>query len=169
MIDDFWDWTDDRTVQERGAAREILQSAKFEVTKFASREDDPPDCEGRINGQWCAIEVTRLTHEKTRALNIKAIKEQKPGVYFQWGRDDLLRKLQEQIGRKDEAVKRYNSGPYDRYILVMHTDEFILDSPTIEKFLDGATFRTRHLTDVVFGLSYHPGFGYPTFRLRLEL
>jgi len=37
---------------------------------------------------------------------------------------------------------------------------------TVEKYLEGATFRSRSFTDVVLGLSYEPG-GYPAFRLNL--
>jgi hypothetical protein len=50
----------------------------------------------------------------------------------------------------------------------MHTDEFFLDSATVGKFLDGAKFRTRLITDVVIGLSYEPASGRcPVFRLEL--
>jgi hypothetical protein len=173
MTDDFWDW-DDRPIQERGAARQILESASFEVSVFKSREDDPPDCEGTLDGQWSAIEVTRLTHEKARAQNMKVQKRraaghepEKPEVFFYWERDDLLRELQKRIDEKEKSVKRYRGGPYDRYVLVFHTDEFVLVKDTVRKFLEGATFRTQLFTDVVLGLSYEPG-GYPTFRLKLR-
>ena len=173
MTDDFWDW-DDRPIQERGAARTILEHAGFEVIDFASREDDPPDCEGTLDGQRSAIEVTRLTHEKARAQNMKARREraegrepERPEVFFYWERDDLLRELQKRIVEKEKAVKRYSGGPYDRYVLVFHTDEMVLTKATVQKFLEGATFRSWLFTDVVLGLSYETG-SYPAFRLQLE-
>lgn len=40
-----------KSVTERVQVREILRAAGFAVTEFGSRHDDPPDCEGRLNGQ----------------------------------------------------------------------------------------------------------------------
>jgi hypothetical protein len=167
MIGKFWDWPEKR-VQEHGAALQILLAAKFEVTKFGSRQDDPPDCEGLLDGRWSAVEVTQLMHEKARAQSMKAIKQQpeKPEAYYLWDRDDVLRAIQELIEVKD--AKRYKGGPYQRFVLVICTDEFVLNSATMHQFLDGATFRTRVFTDVVVGSSYEPASGmYPTFRLSL--
>jgi len=95
MTDDFFDWPD-RPVQERVIARTMLEHAGFEISAFASRDDDPPDCEGTLDGKRSAIEVTRLNHKKARALNMKARKEKKPEaeVVFYWERNDLLLKVQ---------------------------------------------------------------------------
>lgn len=168
MTDDFWDW-DDRPVQESVIARTMLEHAGFKISAFRSLspDDDPPDCEGVLDGKRSAIEVTRLNHEKARALNMKARKENKPEVYFIWERDDLLAKLQKLIDKKESGVKRYSGGPYDRYVLVLHADEMVLTKAAVEKFLEDATFRSRCFTDVVLGLSYEPG-GYPAFRLKLH-
>jgi hypothetical protein len=76
MTDDFFDW-DDRPVQERNIARTMLEHAGFEISAFASRDDDPPDCEGVLDGKRSAIEVTRLNHEKARALNMKSTEGEK--------------------------------------------------------------------------------------------
>ena len=173
MTDTFWDWPE-KAVQERGAAREILGAAGFAVTEFDSRQDDPPDCEGLLDGQWAAVEVTRLVHEKARARSMKAIKQraagrkpEKPEIFYFWDRDDVLGTIQERIAVK--GAVRYKGGPYQRYVLVIHTDELVLNAATMREFLDGATFRTRVFTDVVVGLSYEPAFGgYPTFRLNLD-
>ena len=167
MIGRFWNWHN-RPAKERVVARQILLNAKFEVDEFGSRQDDPPDCEGLLDGQWSAVEVTQLMHEKARAQSMKAIKQQpeQPERYYFWDRDDLLRAIQELIEVKD--AKRYQGGPYQRFILVIYTDEFVLNDATMHQFLDGATFSTRLFTDVVVGLSYEPASGtYPTFRLNL--
>jgi hypothetical protein len=167
MIGRFWD-RPNKPAQERGAALQLLLDAKFEVTEFRSRQDDPPDCEGLLDGQWSAFEVTQLMHEKARAQSMKAIKQQlgKPEAYYLWDRDDVLDAIQKLIEVKD--AKRYKGGPYQRFVLVIYTDEFVLNGATMHQFLDGATFRTRVFTDVVVGLSYEPASGtYPTFRLSL--
>jgi hypothetical protein len=88
-------------------------------------------------------------------------------VFFYWERDDLLRKLQKLIDKKGRDVKRYSGGPYERYVLIFHCDEMVLTNATVEKYLEGAAFRSRSFTDVVLGLSYEPG-GYPAFRLNLS-
>jgi len=168
MIGRFWDWHD-KPVKERVVARQILRGAKFDVAEFRSRQNDPPDCEGLLDGQWSAVEVTQLLHEEARALSMKAMKQQPPHAesYYQWDRDDVLRKIQKIINVKDG--KHYKGGPYKRFVLVIYTDEFVLDGARMNQFLAGATFRSRVFTDVVVGLSYEPSSGtYPTFRLSLS-
>jgi hypothetical protein len=56
---------------------------------------------------------------------------------------------------------------YERYVLVIHTAEYLLDSGTVERFLKGARFNTSLVTDAFLGLSYEPGKGYPVFELEL--
>ena len=168
----FWAWRD-KPVGEHGAASEILRIAGIKVAKFVSRKDDPPDCEGILDGQWSAVEVTELVHQPAFERSLKAIKEraagrepEKPEAYFNWDRLDLLRALQERIEVKDAMTLK--GTPYDRYVLVIHTDEFFLDSATVSRFLEGATFRARSITDVILGLSYEPASGsYPVFPLEL--
>jgi hypothetical protein len=170
----FWSWRD-KPVGEHGAASEILRQAGINVIGLASRgKDDPPDCEGMLDGHWSAIEVTELVHEPTLARSIKAIKErasgsepEKPEAYYAWDRADLLCALQERIEVKDAA--QLKGGPYKRYILVIHTDEFFLNSGIVGQFLKGATFRARKITDVILGLSWEPASAsYPVFHLELK-
>ena len=63
MIGRVWDWPD-KPMKERGVARQILRDAKFDVAELHSRQDDPPDCEGLLDGQWSAVEVTQLLQRK---------------------------------------------------------------------------------------------------------
>lgn len=168
----YWAWRD-KPVGEHGAASEILRQAGMKVAQLVSRRDDPPDCEGMLDRQWSAVEVTELVHEATLARSLKTIKERDAGrepekreAYFVWSRTDLLSAIQERIGVKD--AMRLKGGPYERYVLVIHTDEFFLDSTTVRQFLKGATFRARLITDVILGLSYEPAFGgCPVFPLEL--
>jgi len=158
---------------ECGAAEIILKAAEFDVSRLRRPKKDPPDCEGMLDGLWSAVELTRHTHQEARAQTQKARKERRAGrkpktfeAYYEWDREDLLRKIQQIIDRKDQAVSRYKNDYYKRYVLVIHTDEFRLDRANVSAFLKGASFRASQLTDVVLGLSYVPG-GYPTFRLPL--
>ena len=128
-----------------------------------------------IDRQWSAVEVSELVHRPTLERSIKAQRErtagrepEKPEAYFVWDRDDLIDALQKRIDIKDKA--KLKGGPYERYVLVMHTGEYFLQSPQVAEFLQGANFRRQHIADVILGLSYEPQFGgegYPTFRLEL--
>jgi hypothetical protein len=172
----YWFWRD-RPLAEREAAATVLTGAGFQVEPVRSREvgDDPPDCEALVDGTHCGIEVTELVHRSTLKRSIQAVRAREKGrepdapeAYFAWERNDLLEALQRLISRKDKAKPK--GGPYGRYILVIVTDEFFLDRYTVEGFLDGATFETDLITDVLLGLSYHPspepdGGSCPVFRL----
>ena len=74
--------------------------------------------------------------------------------------------LQAQVDLKDAANLR--GGPYERYILIIHSNQFFLDSENVERFLVGSSFRTSMITDAILGLSYEPRLGRcPTFRLTI--
>ena len=93
-----WAWRD-KPVGELGAARTILQAAGIHFAELRSREDDPPDCEARLDGsdQVSAIEVTELIDQETLDRAMKAIRErdaglkpEQPEAYFAWDRASLL-------------------------------------------------------------------------------
>ncbi|MDO8401691.1 MAG: hypothetical protein Q7T45_28170 [Bradyrhizobium sp.] len=138
---------------------------------------DPPDCEAMVDGQWSGIEITELVDQKTLERSLKALKQraigkepERPEGYFVWGAVDLISRLQEHIDLKDNA--RLKGGPYERYILLIHSDEMFLDRESVSRFLTGATFRARMISDAFLGLSYHPGDENfpgrcPVFRLSL--
>jgi hypothetical protein len=168
----YWAWRD-KPVGELGAASTLLREAGIKVDELASRRDDLPDCEGMLDGQWSAIEVTELVHRKVLERSLKAIRERTVGrepknseAYFVWDRASLLNALQELIETKDTV--HYKGGPYERYVLAIHTDEFFLNSATVRQFLEGAVFHARLITDVIVGLSYEPSLrGCPVFLLEL--
>ena len=115
-----------------------------------------------MDGQLAGIEVTELVHEGTLKRSLKAQKERALGkephkgeAYFAWEQADLLLALQSRISAKDKA--KLKGGPYNVYILVIHTDEMFLE--VLPRF--GVGFRTQTFTadrisDVVLGLAYGP-------------
>jgi hypothetical protein len=170
----YWVWRNKPTA-ERGAANEILRNAGVEVLGLVSRaeNEDPPDCEGTLDGRWSGVEVAELVDRETLARSIKAVTERAAGhepelpeAYFVWNRDTLIDAIQDLIDSKDAA--KLKGGPYERYVLVIHSNEFFLSRIAVTEFLRGAKFRAQQLiTDVIIGLSYEPEFGIPTFRLDL--
>ena len=81
-----------------------------------------------------------------------------------WDREDLIAELQRLLDRKNQLT--LNGGPYDRYILVIHTNELVLDWDNVGRFLQGATFHANFITNAFLGLSYHGG--YPVFPLQIK-
>jgi hypothetical protein len=107
----FWYWRD-KPIGEHGAASEILQRAGVDVVGLRSRpqNEDPPDCEGTLDGRWSGVEVTELVHQKTLERSIKALKQRAVGrepeqseAYFVWERDDLIAAVESLIDGKDVA------------------------------------------------------------------
>jgi len=176
----YWAWRD-KPVAERASAKQILEQGGVHVVDLVSRDSgqDPPDCEAILDELFSGVEVTELVHRPALELSLKAIelrkagkKPTRPEAYFDWDRDALLSMLQALIDAKDQPSKQ-KGGPYKRYVLVIHTDEFFLDRDTVSRFLEGASFRATFVTDVFLGLSYHPSVepegGYcPVFRLSID-
>jgi hypothetical protein len=160
---DYWFWRN-KPEMERGSAREVLAQAGLYVRQLRSRVpgDDPPDCEAMIDGVLCGIEVTELVDQPTLESSIRG-----HGQWLVWDPNMLCTELQRLIDRKDKP-ERLKGGPYARYILVVVTDEPLLGREDVRQFLEGATFRTRFITEVYLGLSYDPSVSScPVFQLKL--
>jgi len=149
---------------ERRAALDILQVGGVKVADLISRKtgEDPPDCEGVLDGRFSGVEVTELVDQETLQLSIRATRDREAGKQSRhaeaclvWDRNTLLTELQALIDRKDRKTQK--GGPYERYALVVPTDETFLDRDITRGFLEGATFQSKLVTDVFFGLSYHDG------------
>jgi hypothetical protein len=160
---EFWYWKD-KLVMETGVARTVLKNAGRQFQQLRSRgREDPPDCEAIIEGLRYGIEVTELVDEATLKAAIKGNPQ-----FLLWDRDQLCAELQKRIDRKDVPPQKVKGGPYDRYMLIIATDETALGHRDVEQFLEGEMFRSSFITDVLFGLSYDPSLKcYPIFQLSL--
>ncbi|MCW5689487.1 MAG: hypothetical protein KIT76_13155 [Pseudolabrys sp.] len=160
---DYWYWRD-KPIMERSAAQSVLALASIPIDGICSRAvgQDPPDCEGYIDGSLCGVEVSELVHEKTLKSTIKG----KP-QYFIWNRQVFLDAVQARISRKD-SKEDIKGGPYGRYILILLTDEMMLGRYDVERFLEGASFGVQTITDVILALGYDPSIkACPVFSLAL--
>jgi hypothetical protein len=131
------------------------------VQQLHSRDDDPPDCEAVIGGLRCGVEVTELLDQQTLQSTIQGA-----GQHLVWEPDTFRDALQQRIDRKDQPAK-VRGGPYDRYILVVYTNEFYLGRGDVENWLEGAAFQANFITDVFLGLSYDSLGSCPIFKLTL--
>ena len=82
----------------------------------------------------------------------------------------MLAAIQARIDEKDVSHKL----EYKRYVLVLVTAETFITRAHVEECLAGATFKAKFITDVFFGLIYHPADpltgkagGVPVFHLPL--
>ena len=161
-VSSYWDWPD-KPVKERGIALNILPRVFKDVVDLTSLEPGqiPPDCANAPEtGNFSGVEVTELVDQKTLEQSIRGDR-----VYLEWDRQQFLSALQSRIDDKDKSWK---GGPYERRVLVIHTDEFTLDRETVDRFLQGFAFTTKLITDVILGLSYHSSTeDVPVFRLIL--
>jgi hypothetical protein len=126
----YWKWPD-QPVEECGIASDILGEAGVNVAGMRSLErgQDPPDCEATLEGRFSGVEVTELIDQ--RALEQRLHHPGSP--VFDWDKPTFLAALQKRIEAKDRAWK---GGPYERSVLVIHTDEYVLDRDTVSRFFE---------------------------------
>jgi hypothetical protein len=116
--------------------------------------EDPPDCRliTEVGKAW-GLEITEL-------VNRKAIEKTRLGrsVYAEWSDAALISDLSGSISRKDDPAK-VKGGPYDRYILLIHTDEDGLLADRLQNVVGNRSFDTRMIDDVYVLISYDPKAG----------
>jgi hypothetical protein len=165
----------DKRLEERGFAEDALSGGGFAFTALRSCEVDPPDCEAIVDGNSTGIEVTELVEGATLAHAREALKLPPSDVfaglrrheYREWTREDFLVEVQALIKKKNSG--NWKGGPYQRQMLVIHTDETTLGPGTVKRFLDGERFAFGFFSDVVVVLSYDPHTQtHPAFRLLSE-
>jgi hypothetical protein len=156
---DYFGFAVDRAIAEVGVAEELCGVLAAEGRPLASHiesrgGDDPPDCQGiGDGGARIAIEITEL-------VDPDAIKAAKAGRAFDWAdwtREKLLGELQLRLNKKDKKLSRARGGPYDAYVVIIHTDEPLLNIECVRSLLDSAHFRPTALVDRAFLLlSFDP-------------
>ncbi len=158
---DFFGWGTDRDLEEWGVVKSLIESLESEgkniifSLKPRGRTNDPPDCEARdVDSNRVAIEVTEL-------VDGKAIKAYKSGEVYDWANWDenkFLNCLELMLSRKDSKFLDLKEPPYTGgYILVIFTDEPMLNRLTVESYLQGKMFnKPKYLTKAFFLFSYDP-------------
>lgn len=158
---DFFGWEENRDIEEWGVVVSLSDSLESEGKKLFSglkrrgRNNDPPDCEARdTDGRRVAIEVTEL-------VDGKAIQDFKSGAVYQWAdwdKDKFITSVESLLSRKDSRYPELKEPPYDGgYIIVIFTDEPMLDRLTVESYLAGHAFKKpEFLTKAFLLVSYDP-------------
>jgi hypothetical protein len=170
-------WPIDRDVEEHGIAQDFVEAATgepgapFSQLGLRGRGEDPPDCEARdAQGKRIAIELTELVNRQAVETAAKLKKASAPQSAMptpvEWPCADLLSVIQQRLDRKDHR-ERLKDGPYDEYIVVIHTAEQRLDLDSVRACVQDHRFKvTSGIDRAYISLDYYPGLGYPLVRLQ---
>lgn len=162
----FFEWFD-KGQKELGIVETLLQSVAFKGAEtflnLSISLKDPPDCIAEDqSGNLIGFEVRELVDEEAVRLNAQG-KE----VYRNWEVNEVIKELESIIVEKDS--KTFHGGPYKRLILVIHTDEFVLDFQTLKPFLEICEFKkTNQISEVYLLFSYDPEIShFPHIQLKI--
>jgi hypothetical protein len=155
-----------RQIEEREDARDALQAAQlnFERLVHHGKGEDPPDCEAVVDGDRWGIELTELLHQASLEQRVNG----DGSAHHEWTREDFLAALRERIGRKDDP-STIKGGPYQRYLLIIRTNEMYLWRERIQEFLAGEEFECARITDAYIALDYNPALrDYPVIPVPIK-
>jgi len=171
----FFDWPD-KVTKELGVVRALIETVGDVLDFRAVRPGaDPPDAVGeRNNGTFEAIEVTELVDEAVTGRNVRSMREtvgqdpierMKGLVQREWNEAGLVAAVEERLKAKDGVTLK--GGPFEKYMVVLHTDEPLLMHADVERWLRDHTFAGMlQVTDAYLLFSYD-GEGYPYIRLHM--
>ena len=149
---DFFAWPGDRQLEEWAivdSLKESLEKANagfFNTIIARGRGNDPPDCEAILfGGGRVGLEVTELVDPAA----IMAFKNGNTDHCAHWDQSKLIRAIAERLEVKD-VPNNVKGGPYDYYVLVIHTDEPVLNYDYTHPILSGHFFKYYTLIDRAF-------------------
>jgi hypothetical protein len=157
-----------RAIAEWGIANAFSESAAseagFPLRELQARQpgDDPPDCEGiDAEGRHIGIEVTELVDGDA----IARARRTGDNVWSTWDTPRIRAALDHLLTEKDS--KTLHGGPYDEYLVLIHTDEPALTFEQIEAAVFGHSFpNLLQVQRAYILLSYDPlRRGYPYVKL----
>jgi hypothetical protein len=149
---DFFAWPVNRQLEEWAivdSLKESLEKANagfFNSLVARGQGNDPPDCEANLfEGGKLGIEVTELVDPAA----ILAYKNGDTNQFAEWGEDKLIKSIAHRLKTKDNSTN-IKGGPYDQYILVIHTDEPLLSFDYTYPLLSNTRFQYYSLIDRAF-------------------
>jgi hypothetical protein len=169
---DFFAWPENRQLEEWAivdALKESLEKANagfFHSVIARGQGNDPPDCEAILHdGGKVGIEVTELVDTAMLMAHMNG----DTGKTAQWNREKLIDALIRRLDAKN-AANHIKGGPYELYILVIHTGEPELSYDYVSSILSGHVFHGYSLIQQAFLLmSYEEKYkSCPFFELRLK-
>jgi hypothetical protein len=167
----FHQWHD-RQVMERGIVTDLLGSIpeEFRMTcaSVASLAQDPPDCLVESDGVRIGVEVTELVDQAF--LEAVVIATRAGATIYDWAswdRDKFVAQLRSRISAKARPSVVFG-GPFDEYVLLIHTAEPGLAVPDVQEWLrELAPIPAGVITRGFLLFDYRPGEGRAVVRLPL--
>ncbi len=108
------------------------------VQSVDSPDRDPPDCVVTTSEARIGVEVTELVDQAHLEAVVRA---KRAGVvvhdWAAWDREKFLEFLENRISAKAEPAEVFG-GPYDEYVLLVHTAEPGLDPSTVRGWLENS-------------------------------
>ena len=125
----------DKALAELMTAREAFTARGVDADlEYGPDSNSPPDIVARVGSYRWGVEVTELVSRAAIEVNITA-KTEGGRVYAVWTAEKIASELQTRIAEKDGATN-VAGGRYDRYVLVIHTDEPDIDEPKLLRALE---------------------------------
>lgn len=176
----FFDWPVKET-KELNVVTTLLDSVPAAdpltaVRRLRLGKPDPPDVIGiREDGTLVALEVTELVDEEVTAHNVRVAREtegqdvlerMRHRVQRVWDQLGLIEAVDAALKEKDG--KTLQGGPFEQYVVVLHTDEEMLDHDEAEQWLRGHRFAgMQQVVGAYLLFSSVPNKGYPYLRLEV--
>jgi hypothetical protein len=172
---DSFKWSPDRNLEEYYIVKLFCESlAKkgqpfIDISSIISRGrgNDPPDCEGNdLNGNLIGIEVTELVDSEA----IITFKKNQVYEWTEWDKTKLINSIENRLDAKN-IPGRIKGGPYKSYIIIIYTDEPVLNADYTKDLLKGYRFAKRNLIDRAFlFIFYDPIYKtYPSIELEFAI
>lgn len=128
--------------------------------------DDPPDVIFDVDEErGFGIELTELVNQRAINAQINGSQEEYFSESLNWDSGKTIRRIECLLARKESGAQSI-ADSYQRYIVLLHTDEMMLANGYAEKFLlDHKWPDYENITDAYLLCSYEPGKGYPVIKL----
>ena len=126
----YWEFPNE-AARDKGIVCDLVDSLGSDFFKLKDRSlkarghDDPPDCEARD------LADNKVAFELTELVDPKAVMENTQGKgphYREYSPTEFLAALDARITAKARELAAFKGGPYSRYVLVLHTDEPMLNA-----------------------------------------
>ena len=171
---DSFGWPPDRDLEEYGVVKAFCEALEKEGNSFLDSRsimsrghgNDPPDCEAKcLDGNLVGIEVTELVDPEA----IIAFKKNQIYEWAEWDKAKLIDAINNRLDAKN-SPDRIKGGPYASYILIIYTDEPVLNADYAKALLKGYRFAKRNLIDRAFLFIFYDPIHktYPYIELEFE-
>jgi len=128
--------------------------------------DDPPDIVFEVNDiRKFAIELTELVNPKAITAQINKDDALYAAECLNWDSTNTCERIESLLGKKQSVAEKIAIS-YERYTVLIHTDETMLTSYQVSRFVSGHKWpEYSNIDDAYVICSYEPGNGYPVIKL----